>query len=178
MRNDPRNVLPQRIETPRLILRAPMRADVAELAHLANNKALAQVLTRLPHPYTRADAIGFIEIVAQRQSERAYAVTLKTGAFIGCVGIHFHPGTEPELGYWLGEPFWGRGFGTEAAWALVAAARATGQFPALAARALASNGASRRVLEKLGFRLLAEGLAAEGPHQGKPVADYRLEVTP
>src|SRR5665213_3999592 len=61
-----RDVLPTKIESSRLILRAPIRGDVPALTLLANNKNIAEKLARLPSPYTRADATAFVEIFAQR----------------------------------------------------------------------------------------------------------------
>ena len=71
LRIDPRSVLPHKIETERLVLRAPIRGDVPQLVKLADNKNIAEMLRRLPSPYTRADAIGFVEIFAQREDEQA-----------------------------------------------------------------------------------------------------------
>ncbi|HEY4202491.1 MAG TPA: GNAT family N-acetyltransferase [Devosiaceae bacterium] len=175
MRPDPRNVLPGKIETERLVLRAPMRGDVPALAALADNRRIFEVLARLPHPYTRADAIAFVEIVAQRSDERVYAITLADGAFIGCIGLHFFAGQPPELGYWLGEHFWGQGYGTEAARALLAAAHETQQFPVIGAIALATNQPSIHVLEKVGFVKTAESLETQGHSQGKTKLHFMLE---
>ena len=90
-----RDALPHRIETPRLVLRAPIRGDVPDLVKLADNRKIFEVLARLPHPYTRADAIGFIEIIAQRPDERPYAITLDD-SFIGIVGFTFREGAPPS----------------------------------------------------------------------------------
>ncbi|MBN9308388.1 MAG: GNAT family N-acetyltransferase [Devosia sp.] len=86
-----RDALPHRIETPRLVLRAPIRGDVPNIVTLADNRRIHEVLARLPHPYTRADGIAFVEIFAQRPDERPYAVTLDD-RFIGVVGFTYHEG--------------------------------------------------------------------------------------
>jgi RimJ/RimL family protein N-acetyltransferase len=151
-----RDALPHRIDTARLVLRAPIRGDVPDLVKLADNKAIAEKLSRLPHPYTRADGIGFVEIIAQRPDERPYAITLDD-QFIGIVGFTFHDGQPPELGYWLGEPYWGRGIMSEAVKGLVDAAFATQLFPRIRARALVSNDGSLNVLGKAGFVRTGEG---------------------
>lgn len=163
-----RDVLPVRIQTPRLVLRAPIRGDVPHIVRLADNRKIHDVLSRLPSPYTRADAIGFVEIIAQRSNERPYAITLE-GEFIGVVGFTYFKEGPPELGYWLGEPHWGRGYMTEAARALLDAAFATGQYPQVKSRALASNTASLKVLEKTGFKRLREGTDETGTLRGKPM---------
>lgn len=169
-----RDLLPGRIVTRRLVLRAPIRGDVPDLVKLADNKAIAERLARLPSPYTRADAIGFIEIFAQRPDERPYAITLD-GHLIGVVGFTFFEGRPPELGYWLGEPHWGKGYMTEAARALIEEAHRTGHYQTIAARALASNTGSLRVLEKLGFHRTGKAKGAAGGIDGKPIVLLELE---
>src|SRR3569623_1047310 len=108
-----RGMLPGKLETRRLVLRAPIRGDVPELVRNANNKNVSSKLARMPHPYTGADAVAFIELFSQRADERPYAITLD-GKFIGIVGLSFYEGRAPELGYWLGEPYWGLGYASEA----------------------------------------------------------------
>ena len=120
-----RDVLPTKITTQRLILRAPIRGDVPALVALADNKNIASRLSRLPSPYTRADAIGFVEIFAQRADERPYAITLNGTDLIGVVGFSYAMGQYPELGYWLGEPHWGKGIMSEAVKGRLEAAFAT-----------------------------------------------------
>ncbi len=170
-----RDALPLRLETPRLVLRAPIRGDVPELVRLADNRTIAERLARLPHPYTRADGIAFVEIISQRDDERPYAIVLED-RFAGVVGLSFAAGEPPELGYWLGEPHWGRGYMSEAVKALLEAAFATRQFPRLRARALMSNLASRNVLEKAGFVLLREGRETVGNRAGEETVYYELEA--
>src|SRR5690606_17676806 len=99
--------------TERLVLRPPHDDDVEELAFLANNRRLAEMLGRMPHPYGEREARAFI--AGTRDGSVAgcsYAVTLAgSGAFLGCAGLH--PRARGlELGYWIGEPYWGRGYAT------------------------------------------------------------------
>jgi RimJ/RimL family protein N-acetyltransferase len=169
-----RDALPHRIETVRLVLRAPIRGDAPDLVKLADNRKIFEVLARLPHPYTRADAIGFIEIIAQRPDERPYAITLDD-RFIGVVGLTFLDGELPELGYWLGEPYWGRGIMSEAVRGLLEAAFATRLFPEIKSCALASNAGSLNVLEKAGFVRTHEGIGKVGNNAGKAMVYLKLE---
>jgi RimJ/RimL family protein N-acetyltransferase len=169
-----RDSLPGRIATKRLVLRAPIRGDVPDLMKLADNKAIAEKLVRLPHPYTRADAVGFVEIFAQRPDERPYAITLGD-RLIGVIGFTFFEGKPPELGYWLGEPHWGQGYMTEAARALIEAAHKTHHFELIAARALADNDGSLNVLEKVGFKRVGKAKRDAGPKDGKPTVLLELE---
>ena len=170
-----RDALPGKLETRRLALRAPIRGDVPDIVRLADNLNIHAVLTRLPSPYTRADAIAFVEMFAQRDDERPYAITLN-GQFIGVVGFHYSAsGNAPELGYWLGEPHWGKGYMSEAVKALLEAAFATRKYPLIRARALASNTASLNVLEKAGFQRVREGVDESGAHQHQPIVVLELE---
>ncbi len=168
-----RDSLPGKIATRRLVLRAPIRGDVPDLVRLADNAAIAERLARLPHPYTRADAIGFVEIFAQRADERPYAITLDD-RLVGVVGFTFIEGRPPELGYWLGEPHWGQGLMSEAARGLIEAAHRTADFELIAARALADNAASLRVLEKLGFTRTGSAAGDSGGTAGRPVVTLEL----
>jgi RimJ/RimL family protein N-acetyltransferase len=170
-----RDALPTRIDTPRLILRAPIRGDVPAIQKLADNPNIADKLARLPSPYTRADAVAFVEIFAQRADERPFAITLPNGDFLGIVGFSYAMGQHPELGYWLGEPNWGKGIMTEAVKALLEEAFATGFYPAVRARALQSNAASIRVLEKAGFRNIGADVDAVGFNKGQPIFHFRME---
>lgn len=170
-----RDALPTRIDTPRLSLRALMRSDVPALQKLADNPNIADKLARLPSPYTRADAIAFVEIFAQRADERPYAITTRQGEFLGVVGFSYAMGSHPELGYWLGEPHWGKGFMSEAVKALLEAAFATGLYPVVEAWALESNAASIHVLEKAGFLASGREKEAPGRGRGRPLVRFRLE---
>jgi RimJ/RimL family protein N-acetyltransferase len=169
-----RDLLPVRIQTRRLVLRAPIRGDVPELVKLADNPNIADKLTRLPSPYTRADGIGFVEIISQRPDERPYAITMD-GVFIGVVGISFPANQAPEFGYWLGEPYWGQGLMNEAVRAVLDAAHQTREFPVLRARALADNAVSLHILEKAGFKRVDKFKATEGKHKDKLLIIMELE---
>lgn len=171
-----RDTLPTTIHTERLVLATPALAHVPEMAMLANSRAIYEVLSRLPHPYGEEDGRFFVETIARGSEEWAWSI-LREGKFIGTVGLHLPPDQLPELGYWLGEPFWGKGYATEAAIAVVTAAKAAG-VTALRSRALLSNTGSRNVLRKAGFTEIGEGIDATGTLQGKAVALMRLEFAP
>jgi RimJ/RimL family protein N-acetyltransferase len=170
----PRDMLPGRIVTKRLVLRAPIRGDVPDLIRLADNKDIAKWLATLPSPYTRADAVGFVEILAQRADERPYAMTLDD-RLIGIVGFSFAEGKPPDLGYWLGEPHWGKGYMTEAVKGLIEAAHRTGQFETIHAQVLADNQPSLHVLEKAGFKHRRKAKGDVGNIIGKPIVILELK---
>ncbi len=97
------------IETERLLLRPPVPADAPAIARLVGDFEVSRWLAVVPHPYTLEDALEFIEHISGRWDR---AIT-RDGELIGVVGI------TTSLGYWLGQPFWGCGYMSEAAGALV-----------------------------------------------------------
>lgn len=139
------------IDTARLKLRPLCADDARRLAELASDPQVSRMTTRIPHPYGLADAEGFIAAQAANASGRVFAIQGEGERLIGVVGLHSEPPTPwPELGYWLGRDYWGRGYATEAARAVVDWARAGGR-RALASSHFSDNPASGRVLEKTGF---------------------------
>ena len=166
--------LPATIATERLVLTTPTLAHVPEMAALANNRAIYEVLSRLPYPYVERDGRFFVETIARGEEEFAWAIT-QDGRFIGTIGLHLLPDQLPELGYWLGEPHWGFGYATEAGRAVVVAAREAGA-TALRSRALLTNTASRNVLGKLGFVEIGEDIDRQGTLTGQRMMLMRLEL--
>ncbi len=171
---DFRTGLPEPIKTERLILRAPAEQDVVPMARLANNERIHAMLARLPYPYTREDAVEFITNGARDADEHAFSVLLRDESFIGVVGLHFPAGKPAELGYWIGEPYWAEGYGSEAVLALVAHADAAG-CPRLVARARAQNKASAAILTKAGFIETGEHIEDCGPHTDVPLKTFERE---
>jgi len=105
------------LETKRLTLRAPRHEDVKAIAVLANDRRIAENTARIPHPYRLADAEEFVAHVNLRDGETCFVLMLE-GTLIGVCGID--PREEgAELGYWLGAGYWGHGFMTEAARAVI-----------------------------------------------------------
>ncbi|ODT75649.1 MAG: hypothetical protein ABS76_33500 [Pelagibacterium sp. SCN 64-44] len=141
--------LPATLATARLALAAPALADVPAIARLCNNINVHKWMARLPFPYGEADARFFVEEIVPGPDELCYGLS-QDGEFIGVVGLSFAGEQPPELGYWLGEPYWGKGYATEAARVVIEAARVAG-IGQLRSRALETNAASRRVLRKAGF---------------------------
>jgi len=140
------------LETKRLVLRAPQLEDAKAVAMLANDRRVAEKTARIPHPYELADAEAFIATAISTARDTVFLVTLADGTVAGACGIARLRDDQPELGYWLGVPFWGRGYATEAARAVIDHAFGTAGYKALYAGALVSNPASRRVLVKCGFQ--------------------------
>lgn len=133
-------------------------SDVDTLPAYANNRKIWMNLRdAFPHPYTKQNARDWIRGVKQRPPETSFAIDVD-GEAIGGVGFVLHPDVErvsAEIGYWIGEPFWGRGIVTDALRAVTAYAMETHGLTRIYAVPFAWNAASCRVLEKAGYVLEA-----------------------
>ena len=140
------------LETGRLLLRPPRAADISHFVPLLKDFDVARNLSRVPYPYTEDDACAFVVSAAHGWTSRedlAFGILRKSpGAYIGTCGVH--PARGWEFGYWLGKPYWGEGYATEAVRRLVAFAFDELDAPQLTAGWFHDNPASGRVLEKLG----------------------------
>jgi len=164
----------------RLVMRAPHEEDIDALSHLANNAAVATMVSRMPHPYTAKDAADFVRRSNLGEIGKCvYAITkTENGAFLGCCGLEPHQ-DDPEtleIGYWLGEPYWNQGYATEAAHALIDMAFRTREIRFIDARCRVTNIASRRVIQKCGFQFQGSGMVGSLALGGMvPVEWYRLD---
>jgi RimJ/RimL family protein N-acetyltransferase len=162
------------LRTQRLTLRAPRPGDAKAIAVLANDRRIAANTARLPHPYRLDDAEQFIAAVNKRDGEACFVVALD-GAPIGMCGVE--PGMDgAELGYWLGVPYWGRGFATEAVRAVIDHAFGDLEHETLQSGARVNNPASRRVLEKCGFQWSGVRLSRiRAINSAAPIDRFRLD---
>lgn len=167
------------LDTPRLTLRKPHRHDIDAISTLANNIAVASMLSRMPFPYKREDATDFVNKVANlKNGNCVYAITLKeTGELIGGCGIEKKQGLERmEIGYWLGEPHWNKGYATEAAHALVDKAFRICKVDEIIGSCRIGNLASRQVLQKSGFQFMGTGMNyCLAQNAQVPIEMYRLQ---
>jgi RimJ/RimL family protein N-acetyltransferase len=163
------------LETKRLALRAPQLEDAKTVAMLANDRRIAENTARIPHPYREADATSFIAGANKPAGDALFLITLRDGTVVGSCGLMLQDGT-PELGYWLGVPYWGKGYATEALHALIDYAFTDLGHAALQAGARVTNPASRRVLEKCGFQWTGVGLyRIRAINSSAPIDRFRLE---
>jgi len=139
------------LETERLTLRRPTLADVRAIAHLANDRRIAENTRRLPHPYQQDHAVEFVRATAAADGEIVFLIEQNYSP-IGMVGIDRSTQDAPELGYWLGVDHWGQGFGTEAARAVIDFFFEEFDAEHLISAARVANPASRNILEKCGFQ--------------------------
>jgi RimJ/RimL family protein N-acetyltransferase len=162
------------LKTQRLLLRAPVSGDVANIVALAGDRRVAENTARIPHPYTATDAAALLAASNREGGETVFAIELD-GALIGMCGLDPRP-DGGELGYWLGVPFWRQGYATEAARALIDYAFAELGRAALQSGARVSNPASRRVLEKCGFQWTGVQLRRiRAINSAAPIDRFRLD---
>jgi RimJ/RimL family protein N-acetyltransferase len=162
------------LETERLTLRAPRHEDIKAIAVLANDRRIAENTARIPHPYGVDDAKQFVATVNARDGEVCFVILLD-GNLIGACGIDPRD-DAPDLGYWLGARYWGRGFATEAVRAVIDHAFGDLQHETLQAGARVSNPASRRVLEKCAFQWTSVRLTRiRAINSAAPVDRFRLD---
>jgi len=149
---------PPKLTTARLTLRPFTEDDAAPLFPHASNPNVAR-FTLWDHHRTHADTLAFVRDYAQLRyregTPEPYAVTFSSDVAnpIGVCGCFWvsQPNRTMELGYWVGEPFWGRGIAVEASRAALAGAFSAQAPERMQARVIVGNLASSRVLEKLGF---------------------------
>lgn len=148
---------PPTLHTPRLLLGPLAEDDVPALVALAGAFEIADTTATIPHPYTLDDARSFLTIdAAEREAGAAvrFAVRLDGPELIGVVGLHgiTRDPLRAELGYWIGVPWWGRGFATEAARAAVRYGFDALGLHKIHAHHLARNPASGTVLQRIGMQ--------------------------
>src|ERR1035437_4465477 len=150
--------------------------DAKTVATLANDRRIAENTARIAHPYKMSDAEGFIAGANKAGGEAVYLITLRDGAIVGACGVVLQQDETPELGYWLGLPYWGQGYATEALHAVIDYAFTDLGHEALQAGARVTNPASRRVLEKCGFQWTGVGLyRISSIKSSAPIDRFRLE---
>ena len=157
--------------TPRLTLRPPLAEDAVPIARHLNDFAVAGKLARVPFPYRLADARAWLASrpAALPPEETGFSILAEGFGLVGHVG--FQRGVHgPVIGYWLGQPFWGRGLMTEAAVAAIAWFFGASAAPVLYSGVFHFNAASLAVQHKLGFaetgrsRLLCLARGAQVEH--------------
>lgn len=154
-------VLPT-LSTPRLILRPFTLADAPEVQRLAGSPDVASTTLNVPHPYEDGMAEAWIARHAPEFEARAMAVFAITAAniLVGAISLRLEPEhRRAELGYWVGRPYWGHGYATEAVDAILEYGFTTLALNRIQATHLIRNPASGRVMQKAG--MLYEGVQRE-----------------
>jgi [ribosomal protein S5]-alanine N-acetyltransferase len=141
------------------LVRSFQPGDVSSLAQHAGTYSVARNLNLMPHPYSRQDAEAWIALATSQKPETQFAIAIGDEV-VGGIGLRLDDPERQgvfrhsaELGYWLGESFWGQGIMSEAIAAFVAWAFGHFGLARIHASIYARNLASARVLTKAGFEL-------------------------
>jgi RimJ/RimL family protein N-acetyltransferase len=151
----------------RLRLRPLSPADAPRIHNLVGDIAVARWLARVPHPYPAGEAERFVAGCLEADDDVWAIERLGEPGLIGIVGIE---GAQPSLGYWLGAPFWGEGYASEAVGAAIGHVFRDRHIRTLASGVFEGNAASLRVQEKFGFQVTGRrmvhcrALDRERPH--------------
>ena len=145
------------LQTERLTLRAYAPSDIPALMPLIGAREVAATTLRIPHPFTDSDARSFMtatqEELANGSALRLAVVLRGSDTLCGGAGLRIEPDhRRAELGYWIGVPYWGNGYATEAARAIVNYGFGTLGLHRIFASHFGNNHASARVLTKIGMR--------------------------
>lgn len=144
------------IETARLVLRPFSPTDAPAVQQLAGAQEIAAATLNIPHPYEDGMAEAWISGHGQRwdRGEHAiFAVTQGDAGLIGAIGLRIEAiHRRAELGYWIGVPYWGRGYATEAARAVIELGFGALGLHRIYATHLTRNQASGRVMQKVGMQ--------------------------
>ena len=139
------------------MLRSLQNEDIPALVRLAGVREIAATTLNIPHPYAEEDARSFLAKANEdfrAGTSVAFAISISPArelcGMLGLLVAEAH--NHAELGYWIGVPFWGKGYVTEAAAAAVAFGFETLGLRRIYAHHFAGNTASQRVLEKIGMR--------------------------
>ena len=143
------------LKTARLLLREYHLDDANELWKMAGNENVSKTTLNIPYPYKFEVAEKWIKTHQAEWQERTritYAIVkLDTRQLVGTIGFVSLEGSEGELGYWIGEPYWGLGYCTEAAQAVIQFSFQNLGIDKITAEHLTTNPASGKVMEKIGM---------------------------
>ncbi len=141
-----------------ITLRPIATTDLDNLVQYGNNFNIAKNLTnKFPHPYTREKGEAFLAMATASDPAHIFAI-LVDGEMVGAIGIHPKDDIEcnnAEMGYWLAEPFWGKGIMSTVVPQMVDYGFQHFPINRIFARPFGSNTGSQKVLEKAGFQLEA-----------------------
>jgi ribosomal-protein-alanine N-acetyltransferase len=140
--------------TPRLLLRPFTAGDAPVVQRLCAAREIAENTLLIPHPYPDGAAAGWISKHGENPNSHVFAITLRDGGeLLGAIGLDVTPAHDRgEIGYWMGVPYWSRGYVTEAARAVVGWAFEELGLKRVFAQHFTRNPASGRVMQKIGMK--------------------------
>ncbi len=144
------------LETERLVLRPVAATDLEQIVALLADEEVAVMTSNIPHPYTERDAEKWLRLLdaeAREGDSYTFAIQVRAGHSLrGAIALWCREkGRSAEVGYWLGQIYWNRGYMTEATRGILRYAFDELGYGTVYAWTFAHNPASRRVQEKLGM---------------------------
>jgi len=159
-------MLQTEISTERLVLRKFELSDAIQVQAMAGNRDVSSTTANIPYPYPDGLAEKWISNHPDNFANKSvvtYAITLKESEnLIGCVSMMHLNSEKPELGYWLGVDYWGKGYCSEACGALIDFCTEYFGIAVVYGKHLSRNPASGKVLEKCGLSYIESGVGKEG----------------
>ena len=156
----------------KVILREWKRSDAEKLAKMANNKKVwDNVRDRLPYPYTKKDAQEWLELAKKERTATTFCIEAD-GQLAGSIGVILKDDVyrkTAEIGYFVGEEYWGKGIATEALKQMLDYIQKQFDVVRIYAEVFEYNKASMKVLEKNGFYL--ESIRKKGAFKNNVVID-------
>lgn len=169
-----------RLETDRLLLRRPMKKDIPAMVKWLSNPNISNNTLTIPHPYFKSDAEHWLQKVWkgwEDKTDYVFGITLlKNQEYIGAMGLHANAEhNRAEVGYWIGEPYWNKGYATEALKAVLEFGFDVLEYHKIYATHMVHNASSGKVMAKAG--MIREGKLVDHYKKGDryvTVVQYRL----
>jgi len=141
------------VGTERLVLRGLVRTDAQRISELLGDAKVAVMTANVPHPYSDEDAEAFASRAMARDWDRepGFVIEHRNFGLVGMLGVKLGETRRPEVGLWLGRPFWNRGYGTEAMRGALKWVKRDWRKNLVVAGHFADNPASGQMLCKAGF---------------------------
>lgn len=145
------------LETERLCLKKTAIEEAEQIEVLASDYDVAKTTLTIPHPYPKGGAVDFIKDMQESEKEGKVInytiVSKKTDELIGIINLNIKDPNHKrgELGYWIGKPYWGMGYGTEATRAVIHYGFTQLNLNKIFAQAFEANPGSWRIMEKAGM---------------------------
>lgn len=158
------------LETERLILSQLEEKDIPFIVGYLQHRIYSDLTSNIPYPYTEKDAQFWLKMskeAFEHDTGYTFGIRDKTGMIIGAIGIHDRDDDKAELGYWIGIPYWNKGYVTEAAKAIVDFGFQKLNFNKIFATHFPHNPASGKIMEKIGMEkeaLLKEEVKKDGEY--------------
>jgi RimJ/RimL family protein N-acetyltransferase len=143
------------IQTERLTLSQLVEKDVSSIAELLQHRIFSDLTSNIPYPYVENDARSWVKMSKEAFENNAgytFAIRNKEGQIMGAIGLHDREDDKAELGYWIGIPYWNKGYVTEAAKAIIDFGFDELKLNKIFATHFLHNPASGRIMEKIGMK--------------------------